>query len=30
MPVSMRVSIAYLPLVVRFHHRCDTFAACAP
>ncbi len=29
-PVSIRVSIAYLPLVVRFQHRCDTFAACAP
>jgi hypothetical protein len=30
LPVSIRVSIAYLPLVVRFQHRCDTFAACAP
>jgi hypothetical protein len=30
MPVSIRVSIAYLPLVVRFQHRCATFAACAP
>jgi hypothetical protein len=30
MPVSIRVSVAYLPLVVRFQHRCDTFAGCAP
>jgi len=30
MPVSIRVSVAYLPLVVRFQHRCDSFAACAP
>lgn len=30
MPVSMRVSIAYLPLVVRFQHRCETFTDCAP
>jgi Protein of unknown function (DUF3108) len=29
-PVLIRVSIAYLPLVVRFQHRCETFAACAP
>lgn len=29
-PVSIRVSIAYLPLVVRFQHRCETFAVCAP
>jgi hypothetical protein len=29
MPVSIRVSIAYLPLVVRFEHRCEAFAACA-
>lgn len=28
LPVSMRVSIAYLPLVVRFHHSCATFATC--
>ena len=30
MPVSIRVSVAYLPLVIRFQHRCDTFAGCAP
>ncbi len=30
LPLSMRVSIAYLPLVVRFQHRCQTFATCAP
>lgn len=30
MPVSIRVSVAYLPLVVRFQHRCDSFAACSP
>jgi Protein of unknown function (DUF3108) len=30
MPVSIRVSVAYLPLVVRFEHRCESFAACAP
>jgi len=29
LPVSLRVSIAYLPLVVRLDHRCDRFAACA-
>jgi len=29
-PVSIRVSIAYLPLVVRFQHRCETFAGCTP
>jgi Protein of unknown function (DUF3108) len=29
-PLSIRVSIAYLPLVVRFQHRCETFATCAP
>jgi Protein of unknown function (DUF3108) len=29
-PVSIRVSIAYLPMVVRFQRRCETFAACAP
>lgn len=30
MPVSMRVSVAYLPLVIRFQHRCETFAGCTP
>ena len=30
MPVSMRVSVAYLPLVIRFQHRCETFAGCNP
>ena len=29
-PVSIRMSIAYLPLVVRFQHRCETFEACVP
>lgn len=29
-PLSMRVSIAYLPLVIRFQHRCETFAGCVP
>jgi len=28
LPVSLRVSIAYLPLVVRFDHRCATLASC--
>ena len=28
LPVSLRVSIAYLPLVVRLDHRCASFAAC--
>jgi len=30
MPVSIRVSVAYLPLVIRFQHRCETFAGCVP
>jgi hypothetical protein len=29
-PVSIRVSVAYLPLVIRFQHRCETFAGCLP
>ncbi|HWG79173.1 MAG TPA: DUF3108 domain-containing protein [Stellaceae bacterium] len=29
-PVSIRVSVAYLPLVIRFQHRCETFAGCVP
>jgi hypothetical protein len=30
MPLSIRVSVAYLPLVIRFQHRCETFAGCVP
>ena len=29
-PMWIRVSVAYLPLVIRFQHRCETFAGCVP